>query len=613
LKSKSVIFIVLLLGTISTPVQAQSVPAPTIRSSIMTPANQIDADLVPVGNLIKMGEIQQAITILDRMLVTYGNDPRLRTYYKLAYKAGKRYPELERIIKADLEQEPQNPYFLTELAEAKFLQNDEPAAESLWNQAIKFGSQDENSYRFVAENMMVYGLYESAIDIYLKARQNLRNPAAFSMELANLYETQKDYNKAIGEYLSQVIQDPSQLGMVTIKIRGYLEDSDNPQRIIDAVSERMKETSNHPELYEILGDLYIKLNKMDKALECFKTISTDQNDDGAALIKFANRAYESKSYVTAINAVDEYFKISKKTASRETASLIRAKSQFAASRIDDAQAGFLQLFVTAADYRIKDEAGLSAGLIYAQHKDDCDSALIIWNSMQSSAKDIVFQGRAWLEMAICDLKKDNYDSAEDLLKQITSTKLPDSSMQKAIFFLGELSFYRENFKDAEEIFKQLIKQYSQGDYSNDALIRMDVISTCGDSDVNKKFLSLFAQAMKAQDLGHPLNAAAILSDSVLAGSPIAEQALFYAASAFANGGNHESALSAFKGYIEKFPEGLYIDRAYLGLGDIYMQEPTTYGSAKAAFDKILEAFPEGPVTEVARQRLLQLNAAGKIG
>jgi tetratricopeptide (TPR) repeat protein len=196
LKNKFIVLIVLLLATIPSLGLAQF-PAPVIKSQTINPASQIDVDLATVGNIIKMGDIQRAINILDRMLVTYGNDPRLRTYYKLAYKAGKLYPELERIIKVDLEQEPQNPYFLTELAEAKFLQNDEPAADSLWNQAIRFGRQDENSYRFVAENMMVYGLYESAINIYLKARQNLGNPAVFSMELANLYETQKDYNKRL--------------------------------------------------------------------------------------------------------------------------------------------------------------------------------------------------------------------------------------------------------------------------------------------------------------------------------------------------------------------------------------------------------------------------------
>jgi tetratricopeptide (TPR) repeat protein len=601
------IFIILILAA-SGQAQVQITP------SITTPAlDPLGNELGIVNNLLQMGEITRAIAYLDRLLATYGNDSRIRAFYKVAYKEGKLYSNLEKLLKTDLSNDPQNPYILTELGEAKFLQNDETAADSLWNLAIKFGHTDENVYRVVADNMMQYGLYPLAVEIYLKGRQNLGKPALFSIELGNLFETERDYPKAIDEFLTQLLEEPSQLGFVTTKIRGYIEDSEDPQQIVDVVLAKMKENPNRLELYEVLGDLYIKQNQMDKALECYKTIGTKQNDDGGALIKFAMRSYDSKAYTAAIGAVDEYLKVTKKGTAKEIGFLIKAKSLAAMGQIDPAISEFGLLASDAADNRIKDEAGFQLGLLYAQYKNNCDSALIAWGKMQKNTSEPTIQNRTWIEMAVCDLKTSNLAACETLLKQVTSSGTADSSMEKAYFLLGELALYKENFTDAGDIFKKLVKQFPQGDYTNDALIRFDVISLCGDKDSNKKLLSLFGQAMKAQDMGRPLEAAAILSDSIMGGSDIAEQAAFYAATAYASGGSHENAIKAFSGYIEKFPDGLYIDRTYLGLGDLYMQDAATYSSAKTAYDKILEAFPNGPVTEIARQRLVQLSAPGKIG
>ena len=597
---------------ISATVAAQ-IPIQILPGTNTTPASQMASDLNMVSNLIRLGEIPRALAVLERMKSTYGDNPSIEVFYKQAYKEGKLYTELENMIRADLTKEPKNPALLAELGEARFLQNDESGADSLWKSALVNGKSDENIYRMVADDMMRYGLYDMAIETYLKGRQNFSKPALFSEELANLYETQHDYPKAVSEFLVEVLEEPGQLAYISTKIRGYMEDSDAPEQIVNVVTSKIKTASIRSELYEIRGDLYIKQNQMDKALECYKTISIKQNDDGQALIRFAMRSYDSKAYQAASNAADDYFRVSKKLASKDLASLIKAKSQLALGQVDPALAEFKKLANEALDFRIKDEAGLSSGLIYAQYKNDCDSALQAWAGMQKNVRDPGLQGRARLEMALCYLKKDDLVNAENYVKLVLSGKAADSTMEKATYFLGEIAFYKGNLKDADAAFKQLISNYPQGDHSNDALMRIEVMNLAGDDEESQKILTDYAQAMKGLDIDRPLDAAKILSDGTFDNSPMAEQALFYAAAAYAQGNVKTDAIGAFKSYIEKYPDGLYIDRAYLGLGDLYLQDPATQSDAKAAYDKILEAFPNGPVTEVARQRLTKLTAPGKIG
>jgi TolA-binding protein len=352
---------------------------------------------------------------------------------------------------------------------------------------------------------------------------------------------------------------------------------------------------------------------MDKALDCYKTITVKLDDDGQSLIRFAGRAYDTNAFGTAIIAIDEYFKISKNVAFKDIALLAKARARMAAGHYNEALDDFRKLSSEAGDYRIKDEAGFSSGLIYAQHKGDCDSAMAAWGAMLRTVKDPSLQNRARLEMAVCHIKRDGYSIAESLLTLVAATKIADSSIERAVFLLGEISLFRGDFKRADDIFRQMVRQFPNAAHSNDALTRIDVIMLAGEEESSVEFLADFAAAMKAIMMGRPLAAAAILSDSSLASSPIAEQASFYSGLSFSRGNEYERAIVALRDYIDRFSDGLYTDRAYLEIGDICRLNPDTYADARAAYNRILELFPNGPVTEIARQRLRQLETQGKLG
>jgi len=574
---------------------------------------QIDSDLRAATNFIRVGDYARAVEFLDQMKATYGEDQRITELYKQAYKMAKMYPQLEELIRGELAKEPKKPILLIELGEVRFLQNDETTADSLWKRGLEIGRSDEMTYRYVADVQMRFGLYGSAVDVYLIGRRNLNKPALFSMELANIYEAQHDYPKAIDEYIALLYSAPDQIGMISTRIRGLAEDSEDSREIVNTIKARLKEAPGRTELNEILGDLYIKLGEMDKAIECYKTVGTSLNDDGQSLIRFATRAYESKAYGVAIGAIDEYFKISKEQRFGDMAILVKAKAQLADGQFNEALANYRTLAANSMDYRIKDEAGLTSGRIFAQELGNCDSAMSAWSAMLLEAVDPVMGNGARLGMALCHIMSDEYANADALLAQIAAAGNADPNFERALFLMGEIRLYSADFKKADEIFRQMVRQFPNADYSNDALMRIDIISLAGDDSTNVSFLVPFARAMKANLAGRHIEAAEILSDSSFAKTPISEQAIFYAGVAFASGNDIARAVNAFRGYIDKFPDGLYTDRAYLEIGDIFGLRPETYPDARAAYNKVLELYPDGPVTEIARQRLRLLAAPGKVG
>jgi tetratricopeptide (TPR) repeat protein len=572
----------------------------------------IDNDLSAAASLIRIGDYQHAEVFLQKIRLNYGDDNRILILIKQLYREAKAYTKLEDEIKQEINKDPVNPMLLIELGEARFLQDDNRSADSLWNKAIQTAGKDAGIYYMLADAKLRYGLNDDAAKVYLTGRSNLNDPALFSMELAGIYESIKDYPLATDEYLTQALQSPEKLALVLTKVRGMIEDDDSPAEIISVIERRIKESSGKPELYEVMGDVYIKQNRMDKALECYKAIGIKQNDDGQSMVRFASRAFDSRAYTTSINAVDEYFKLTQYGLLKDMAVLIRAKSLMASGQSRQALNDFKVLYGRALDYRIKDESGFSAGLIYAQDLNQCDSALVIWDSVSKSGQDQTFMTKTRLEMAICYLRNDKVDQAKQTLQMITTDKKADSNTERAIFLLAEITFFEGQFHAALGQYSELVKQYPQGDYSNDALTRTIVIAaTKGDS--TSPALKKYADAMKAEDLGDYSQTAEILDDDIFNGSPIYEQALYFSSISYARAGQREKAINGLKRYIDGFADGTYIDRAYCMLGDLYGQDPATYSNAKSMYNKVLEAFPNSPMIEQARKNLAPLSVPGKIG
>ncbi len=559
-----------------------------------------------VGNLIQLGDIEKASGYLDFMKKMYGDNPAINSMYKQIYRAGKQYDLLENAIKNQLAADPNNPSLMIELGEARYLQNDTTSADSLWNHVLANYSQDEFIYRLLATCKLRYGLYDDAIDLFAKGRKTLAKPDLFSEDLSAIYEAQRNYPAAVGEYLSQLKANPGLFGIITIKIRGLAADSDQPDAIVDVLKRQIKENPKQQFLREILGDIYIKLGKMPDALECYRAMGADNDDDGQSLVSFASRCYDSKAFGTAISAIDEYFKISKKVNFRERAIFVKAMAQQNLGQADSALQNFLVLSRDALDYRIKDQSGFLAGEIYFQSMKNCDSALFVWNSTLKSARDQESSNKIKTEIALCYLSQNNIKSAKGALDPFNDGSAVNSINEKARFLIGEIALITGDYGLAVNTFKSMAFQNPGGDYCNEAVQQFNFLSLLMDDSSNFGYIKIYAEAMKAQLLNNYQSAGDLLSDESLQKSPVAEQALFYSAYYYFLGGESQKALDGFNKYIVKYADGLFADRAYLGLGDIYSASKENIPQAKDSYNKILESFPSGPVTEQARERLLRL-------
>jgi tetratricopeptide (TPR) repeat protein len=577
------------------------------------PKNQLDKDIDIANSLIRIGDFERALSFLSYIVKTHGKNHQVVSLYKLLYSEAKMYPELEKLIYGQLAENPGNPLLLAELANVKFLLNDRGVADSLWNLALDKGGASQSVYIYVAGYKLRYGDYDGAAAAFIRGRTNFGNPSLFAAQLAGIYESKREYSRATHEYLVELNQNPKELSAISARIQGFLEDADNPDEIIAAVRRGIKEFPQSQNIHQVLGDLYIQKGEMKEALETYRILGRERKDDGASLYRFAEHCYGSRAFATTITAVEEYLQISRNAAFKEPAQLLKGKAQRAAGLIDGALSTLASLSMSAANPEIRDTSGYLVGAIFAVDMDDCRQAVANWRNLIQRISTPGIENEVRVEMASCLIRMEKPELAESLLTQAAINRKPDEKSERSLFLLGELAFFKSEYDRAKEIYSGLARQYPGGYFANNALERLIIINAENTGDGYSRYLDRFAAGAKMQASGHLREAAGIFSDSIFYFSSIAEQAEYNAAAAYAEAGESSLAIESFKRYIDTYPDGFYTDRAYLNLGDLYMENAETLSLARSAYNKILEVFSEGPVTEPARERLKRLEARDEIG
>ncbi|UCE67459.1 MAG: hypothetical protein JSU85_05440 [Candidatus Zixiibacteriota bacterium] len=576
----------------------------------------LDYDLNIVYNLQRIGEFESALKYLDALRSKYGENPPILSLYKSIYLEAKMYVELEDMIRNQIEKSPDNPVYSAELGNARFLQDDADGADSLWALALEKADKNSTVYFYVANYKLRYGDYEGAAETYLLGRKRFGIPDIFSTELANIYESQRNYPAAVNEYLIRLIKSPDKFLSISPKILAMIEDSENAGAITAAVKDNIERNENIDVLYEILGDIYIKTGQMKLAFETYRILGKGKRDDGESLYRLAERCIDFKAYETAVEAIDEYLLKSGKLKRKDSALLLKGKALRYMGYKHQALSLFGDLFSSSGDLRIRSEAGYMMGGIYAQMT-LCSEATAVWRNTLGICRDPLIRTNTIYEMADCQIKLGSYNMAESLLTIIVGEGKIEEIGQSALFLLGDLALFDGRYQDARGNYIEIVRMYPGSDFANDAIARLSVISEIGiDTSgitADNGILDLYADAVEARFLGKYDDAAVILLGDKIASSPIGEQALYYAGTLYIDADYGEKAIDVLKSYIEKYPEGFFIDRAYLMLGDQYIENPETLELGKEAYNRILEAFREGPVTELARERLRQLESRDKIG
>jgi tetratricopeptide (TPR) repeat protein len=615
----NILFILLLSAFVSTFAQQKEVPIEI--PPLQRKADNYQQSIAVARELIRLGDPGQALTLIMQMKDTYGENAELNELLKDAYLAGKVYDKAEELIKKDIERDPKNWLFYCELANVDIKTQRMDEAKQNLDRAIDLAPDKNRAYQEVAAIYIRNSITAEAIDTYKKARMKLNQPAIFSMELAGIYESLKDYKSAVDEYFLFMGDDSSKFDLVESRINNLVQSQENLDGIQAALNERIKKKPNDKYYQKLYGDLLFRRKDLSGAFETYKKVDDLFNGKGKFILNFASMCYNQKYYENAIQASQYLLSVKPSPGLVLSARLLIARSDEGLEKFTEAVNVYQEIIdqygnPNSAEAKLyRQEIAFcyfQIGEINLYQFRKPIEAFGYYQKVVSGYRDADMYPPALVRLSDCLMIEGDLDSARTLLENASQDSRAESKREEIEFKLAEIEFFKGNFEDAQTGYSQLITDFPKGLYVNNSLERIVVI---GDNqELDRVFLSSFAAAMREKLQGKYDSALMTLDQLINAKSEkLSDLAQLEKGKIYQEEKKYSSSVDAYQKLLDKYPKSLYRDQAQKLIGDVYNYGLKNKTSAIQAYEKFLKDFDRSMYADEVRDKLQELKAGSSTG
>jgi tetratricopeptide (TPR) repeat protein len=609
----SIIFLILLLSSFASSwgqQQPQQVPQVIrIRPPQEEEKDDYRKNIDLVNELLRTGKPEDALQVLDQMKSVYGETEDIHRLYKDAYIAAKQYDKAEQIIRADMDQSPNNWRLYCELANVYFkAERGEEARQNL-NHAIELLPDGPNVYREVASVYLRNSMTSEAMDTYRRARMKLSMPALFSLDMASLYEALFDYKQAIDEYFLFMGDDSTKFAVVEDRINKMIQSDENLDQIELALAERTQRNPQDIYSHKLHGDVLFRQEKLDRAFEVYKKIDELSKSRGKYILTFIHMCHTAGYHDRAVQASQYLVSTQPSKEVVVSAKTYIAFSQEAQEKYQDA----IETYQSIIDEFGKDfplEGGLShyrMGWIQLHHLKRPDEAFVHFQSVISDFPDSPLYPNALVRRGDCLTADGDLDSAQVLYEKALRSPRSEPTQEELKYQLAELEFYRGNFEAALDGYRQLLEEFPKGLYINNSLERTIVITE--NQDLDRPMLTKFAGALLDNVEGKTDSAIIKLDQLISAKSQkLADLAQLTKAKIWMEEKEPDRSLDALAELLDEYPESLLRAQAQMLIGDLYNYHLHDRSKAIEAYRKLLKDYDRSVYVDQVRDKLRELKA-----
>lgn len=578
------------------------------------------------------GEFERAAVIYESLTA---REPTNYVYFdglRRVYTQLKEYDKAISLVERRLVLQRNDPVLLTSLGALQYQAGREDVADSVWNAVVQLNPMNSALYRVVANQMIELRLYEQAISVYGRARQQMGIQDLFAEELATIYGALQQYEAATREYVMLVKRNPMQLPLAQSKIAALTTTPEAAQSAFDIVRTSVEEDTQNPSLRIMLASLAMDARQYDIALREVRVVDDLKNAQGGELYTFAQRALQEGAYDVADKAYNDiierhprvalvpYAKLGRirtteeRLSSSDSSEVLALDERLVTSRtavrwpVQESGGGWAEVIglyeALANEYSpstISAQSYFRIGTIASEKLFDLDRALAAFGIVggMREAGDLMLHAR---------LQSARVLTAQNRLAQARSTYVPLRTVSlavvrdAAIFELAELDYFEALFDTATAVFTVLGEQV-QGDLANDALkylyfIRENRTSAPAALEAFANADLLVRQRKYSEALERFQNLrraypAALLQDMALL--RVGELSLAV--------GRTDSALVAFRYLADSMQTSIVRDRALLLSAELHERVRGDRIKALATYEELLERFPTSIYAQQSRQRI----------
>lgn len=503
-------------------------------------------------------------------------------------------------------------------------------ASAVFDALLRANSHSMGAYRAVGTALREAGRYGEALELYRNGREHSPRHAALSLEIADLLETQGDYEGALDEYLHYIGDEGRNYRFTKTKVLELLRGLDAPDRqaLAQALEDRLsRDKGNRFAMLDILAGHYVEEGLLENALE--KALLADQEgpSDGSTLISLSERVLiqadvkpraERRRYLEmGIRALDAFTSNHPRALGTDRSKFMLATiyERFGSGEVDDvtvaervnfleqAVAEYTDLSRSYPNSEYAERAYLARGDLLLHRLKRPDDALEAYRngSVNSRRLTDVFAAR----IGDLYLGLERYDDAKHYFESLVNSGFPELA-QAGTFYTGLRLAFVGQYQAARDTLTYLAEAVPSSPYTNDAIEAAWILEEGLKYDSGS--LGTWFGARRAEMVG---DTTAVLNGlQAIVAMPVQEtlrpRALFMLGKALYGRGDLDRAVATLKRFLDEYPSEDLRPDVQRQIAAIYEFGYETYDRALREYENVLLNYPDYAFLDEVREDVRRL-------
>lgn len=563
------------------------------------------------------GELDKAITIYRELADEPQNVSFIHNNYLEILYTKQLNNETEKYLKKIRRWSPNNIKYDVDLIDYYITVNDSSTAEKHYKEVEEKVLQNLGYLRSAAQFFINKQHRRFAERLYLSARERMRDPNAFAIQLATLYRYNNQKDKMVREYLTYAQERQGNLRYVKNMLQMSLTEDEELESFVALVLENMQKNNNKDLYADLLIWAHLQLENFYAAFIQARAIDKRNQLPGENSMEIGQLAYENQEYDIAemiFKYIVDNFSNSQNYIQAKQLLIktqeMKIKNHFPidTSAIRNLTVSYQNLIdqIGLSNYTL--EAYRQKALLHALYLGESNKAIEMLNQIikfPNADQNII--AKAKLNLGDIYIITDESWESVLLYYQVEKSHKNENLGELAKLKNAKLSFYRGEFELAQEHL-DILKNATRREIANDAMDLSMLIKNNTILDSTQKALRAYADVdlMLYQNKQIKANKALDSLIEQYEEHPILDELLWLKSRLTKQKGEYEKSIELLTQIVYDMPYGILTDDALFEMAMIYEELIDDKEKAQQYYQQLLTDYPGSIFVAEARKRFRNL-------
>jgi tetratricopeptide (TPR) repeat protein len=564
-----------------------------------------------------MGDVEKALDLYKKLARNSKNIPIIhKNYFELLLSTDD-LNAAEKYIDNIISSRPDNIYYALDKGILYVKAGDEDKEKAYYKKIFNDIKKEDRKTRQAAQYLIGKQKLDYAEELYLLARNELKDEHRYAVELATIYRLLNEKDKMMREYLNFVHQSPNNLPYVRNVLQNYLTETEDLKSLENLLYDLIQKEPENNIYAELLIWVNIQQKNFYGAFIQARAYDIRTGKEGNEIFEVGLIALENKDYETAVDIFDYLITHFKNSYIYPIAKRYKIKSREELVKntypVEEAE---IRKLISDYNLLVKEigvnsrtaEGLLSKAHLHAFYLNEMDSAIELLNTIINIPRvppDL--QARCKLDLGdIYLLKGESWESVL-LYAQVEKSGKESLMGYEAKLRSAKLSYYKGDFALAQQHL-DVLKLATTREIANDAmqlsLLIKDNIGLDTSDYLLKKYadieLLLFQnKKMQAMDsLNEMLN--------TYRGSSLTDEILWLMSAIYMEMGDFQKSIELLQVIVEEYSEDIFGDDAFFRMAEIYDYQLKDAEKSRVLYQEFLTRYPGSIYSAEVRKRFRTL-------